>query len=87
LPLLSFLRVIGLTLTPLPPATKMAQLMFRDQKYVSSAIHFVYVYTPMSIHSMYLVCDLEDSDIGDPLNGIVYCLNCESRSSHGFGDP
>ena len=26
------------------------------------------------------------SDNGDPLNGIVYCLNCESRSSHGVGD-
>jgi hypothetical protein len=41
----------------------------------------------MSILSVYLVSDLEGSDNGDPLNGIVYCLNCESQSSHGLGDP
>ena len=40
----------------------------------------------MSIHSVYLVSDLEGSDNGDPLNGIVYCLSCESRSSHGLGE-
>ena len=35
----------------------------------------------MSIHSVYLVSDLEGSDNGDPLNGIIYCHSCESRSS------
>ena len=37
----------------------------------------------MSIHSVYLVSDLEDSDNGDPLNEII-CRNCKplpSRSS------
>jgi hypothetical protein len=37
------------------------------------------VYT-MSIHSLYLVSDLEGSDNGDPINGII-CLKCKSRSS------
>ena len=32
--------------TSIPAASKMAQLIFRDQNYVSSAIHFVCVYTP-----------------------------------------
>jgi hypothetical protein len=35
-----------ITLTLRPTASKMAQLIFRDQNYVSSAIHFVCVYTP-----------------------------------------
>jgi hypothetical protein len=26
------------------------------------------------------------SDNGDPINWIIYCLMCESRSSHGLGD-
>jgi hypothetical protein len=47
---------------------------------------YVYIHY-MCIHSVYLVSDLEGSDNGDPLNGIVYCLSCESRSSHGLGDP
>jgi hypothetical protein len=38
----------------------------------------------LSIHSVYLVSDLEGSDIGDPVNRIVYCLSCKSRSSHGL---
>jgi hypothetical protein len=37
----------------------------------------------MSIHSVYLVSDLEVSNNGDPINGIVY-LSCKSRSSHGL---
>jgi hypothetical protein len=41
----------------------------------------------MSIHSVYLVSDLEGSHNGDPINGIICCLTCESRSSHGLGDP
>jgi hypothetical protein len=32
----------------------------------------MYVYT-MSIHTLYLVSDLEGSDNGDPLYGIIYC--------------
>lgn len=61
-----------LPLTPLPHATKMAQMIFRDQNYVSRAIHFVLVCIHiMSIHSVYLVADLEGSDNGDPTNGII----------------
>jgi hypothetical protein len=30
------------------------------------------IYT-MSIHTLYLVSDLEDSNNGDPLYGIIYC--------------
>jgi hypothetical protein len=37
------------------------------------------------IISVYLVSDLEGSDNGDPINGIVYCLSCKSRSSHVLG--
>jgi hypothetical protein len=33
-----------------------------------------YVYIHLSIHSVYLVFDLEGSDNGNPINGIVYCL-------------
>jgi hypothetical protein len=54
----------------------MAQLIFRDQNYVSSAIHFVCVYMiniHMSIHTLYLVSDLEVRDNDDPLYGIIYC--------------
>jgi hypothetical protein len=47
----------------------MAPLIFRDQDYVSRDIHFVCIYT-MSIHSIYLVSDLEGSDNGDPIYGI-----------------
>ena len=57
--------------TSIPGASKMAQLIFRDQNYVSSAIHFICVYT-MSIHLIYLVSDLEGSDNGDPIYGIIY---------------
>ena len=57
--------------TSIPAASKMAQLIFRDQNYVSSAIHFICVYT-MSIHLIYLVSDLEGSDNGDPIYGIIY---------------
>jgi hypothetical protein len=32
----------------------------------------MYIYT-MSIHTLYLVSDLEGSDNGDPLYGIIYC--------------
>jgi hypothetical protein len=32
----------------------------------------MYIYT-MSIHMLYLVSDLEGSDNGDPLYGIIYC--------------
>jgi hypothetical protein len=32
--------------TSIPAASKMVPLIFRDQNYVSSAIHFVCVYTP-----------------------------------------
>jgi hypothetical protein len=39
----------------------------------------------VSIHTVYLVSDLEGIDNGDPINGIVYCLSCKSRSSHGLG--
>jgi len=39
-------RTFGFPLTSLPAASKLAQLIFRDQNYVSSAIHFVCVYTP-----------------------------------------
>jgi hypothetical protein len=38
----------------------------------------------MSIHSVYLVSELEVSDNGDPINGIIYRLRCKSRSSHGL---
>ena len=55
--------------TSMPAASKMAQLIFRDQNYVSSAIHFISVYT-MSMHLIYLVSDLEGSDNGDPIYGI-----------------
>jgi hypothetical protein len=78
----------------------MAELIYRDQNYVSSAI-FVCIYTPtyMSKHSLYSVSDLEVSDTGDPLTGLFivrvyycstyykYCRSGESRSSHGLGDP
>jgi hypothetical protein len=47
---------------------------------------YVYIYT-MSIHSVFLVSDLEVSHNGDPINGILHCLCGESRSSHGHGDP
>ena len=57
--------------TSIPAASKMALLIFRDQNYVSSAIHFICVYT-MSIHLIYLVSDLEGSDNGDPIYGIIY---------------
>ena len=56
--------------TSIPGASKMAQLIFRDQNYVSSAIYFICVYT-MSIHLIYLVSDLEGSDNGDPIYGII----------------
>ena len=62
MPLLSFLRTIGLHLSPLPPATKMAQLIFRDQNYVC-------VYYTMFTYATYLVSDLEGSDDDDPLGG------------------
>ena len=38
----------------------------------------------MSIHSVYVVSDLEVSDNGDPINGIIYRLSWNSRSSHGL---
>jgi hypothetical protein len=47
---------------------------------------YMCIYT-MSIHSIYLVSDLEVSDNGDPIYGIVYCLSCKSRSSHCLGYP
>jgi hypothetical protein len=42
-----------------------------------SAIHFVCVYTDIHYVSVYLVSDLEGSDNGDPINGIVYCHSCK----------
>jgi hypothetical protein len=45
LPLLSFLRTIGLHLSPLPPATKMAKLirtMYQAQYTLYVYIHYVY---------------------------------------------
>jgi hypothetical protein len=81
LPLPSFLRTIGLHLCPLPAATKMAQLIFRDQNYVSSAIHLaslcMCIYT-MSIHPVYLVSDLEGSDNDEPLNGMIIVVAVSS---------
>jgi hypothetical protein len=53
----------------------MAQLIFRDQNYVSSAMHSVVykvcIYT-MSIHPVYLVSELEVIDNGDPLDVIIH---------------
>jgi hypothetical protein len=50
------------------------QLIFRDQNYVSirSNTLCMCIYT-MSIHSIYTVSDLEGSDNGIPLYGIIYC--------------
>jgi hypothetical protein len=81
-------RTICIILTSLPPATKLAQLIFRNQNYVSKRSNTLCmcIYT-MSIHSAYVVSDLEGSDNGGPINGIICCLGCESRSSHGLGNP
>jgi hypothetical protein len=38
----------------------------------------------MSIHSVYLVSDLEVSDNGDSLNGMIYCSCWESRSRRSW---
>ena len=38
--------------TSIPAASKMAQVIFRDQNYVSSDIHFVWSIYTMSIHSI-----------------------------------
>ena len=37
----------------------------------------------MSIHSIYLVSDLEGSDNGDPLTGLFIAASCNSRFSLG----
>jgi hypothetical protein len=50
--LFPFLRILSLNFSPLAVATKMAQLIFRDQNYLSSAIHFVCVYT-LCLHTRY----------------------------------
>jgi hypothetical protein len=34
---------------------------------------YVCIHHVMSIHTLYLVSDLEGSDNGDPLYGIIYC--------------
>ena len=60
-------RTWELQLSPLPAATKMAQLIFSDKNYVSQCILNLYLH--LSIHAVYLVPDLEGSDNGDPLNG------------------
>jgi hypothetical protein len=69
---LSSSRTIGFSLTSLPDAPKkLAKLIFRDQNYVSSAIHFVCVYTPCLCARYTVVSDLEGSDNGDPLYRII----------------
>ena len=85
----SFLFEDHLHLSPLPAATKMAQLIFRNQNYVSSAITFIlYVYVHYVYHSVCLVSDLEGSDNVDPLKRDLFIVaSCKSRSSHGLGDP
>jgi hypothetical protein len=77
----------------------MAQLNFRDQKYVSQYTTLCMCIYTMSIYSVYLVSDLEVSDNDDPLlahdqrsrvrhprikgTGLPSLL--ESRSSHSHG--
>jgi hypothetical protein len=81
----SFLRTIGLTLPPLPAATKIGAIdLERSELCIQCNTLRMCTYT-VSIHTVYLVSDLEGSDNGDPINGIVYCLSFKSRSSHGLG--
>jgi hypothetical protein len=60
--LLSFLKTIGLHLSSLPAATKMAQLIFRDQNYVSLYVYIHYAYTLMMMMSFTFVCSYRNNN-------------------------
>ena len=59
--------------TSIPPASKIAQIdLWRSELCSKRHTLCMCIYT-MSIHTLYLVSDLEGSDNSDPLYGIIYC--------------
>jgi hypothetical protein len=66
-------RTLGFPLTSLPAASKIDAIdLKRSELCVNRNTLCMCIYT-MSIHTLYLVSDLEGSDNGDPLYGIIYC--------------
>jgi hypothetical protein len=67
------LLLLPFPLTSLTDASKIGAIFDKDLsleiRTMCQSQYILYVYT----HTLYLVSDLEDSDNGDPLYGIIYC--------------
>jgi uncharacterized membrane protein len=64
------LLLLPFPLTSLPAASKIGAIyLYLEIRTMCQSQYILYVYT----HTLYLVSDLEVSDNGDPLYGIIYC--------------